>query len=687
MSALSFARPELLWGLVLAAVPVLIHLINRRRARRQPFAALDFLLRVQRRHARRLLLRQVLLLVLRTLAVMLAVLAAAGPRFQPPAVGATAGPRATVIVLDGSFSMRYAPGGRSMFERARELAREEIRAREPGECIGLVVAQAPGPRVLLPCRQNIGELLEALEHLGPGNGASELGPSLEEAARLLAEAPAGRRRILVLSDLAAHAFPRAPVWPASGAPEVALAELLPIGTERPNRAVLEVEARPERRQLMLRSRLVSFSGRDEKGILVQVGFKDEVSVSGFADLPARQEVLKVFHPPMPPETTQGWVALRPDDLPGDDRVPFWAGAGGVVSVLLVNGDPQPVLARDELYFIERALAPDPGEGSGILSRSVAADLLREEDLVGVQAVVLANVAGLRPGLVEALRGFVRDGGGLLVAVGERLDPARASESYADLLVRPLRDVVTLQASAAEDGSGMAFAPAAARHPLLATPGSEEALDLSRVRTERAMVTEPGGGDDARVVLAFENGVPALLEKTLGRGRLLLWSTTLDRDWTRWPARASFVPFWQRVCFYLAGRLGRPAPPRVDSGQPVPLDLAEEGERLQVIRPDGERVALAPGQRYFEDTALCGWYEIRTDAGGGPREGMPGFVVSPPAAESDLKPISPERLAEWVGKAQLSWRAGGDGARRPLALECLGLLLLLLFGEAWLVRRG
>lgn len=211
MSALSFARPELLWGLVLAAVPVIIHLINRRRARRQPFAALDFLLRVQRRHARRLLLRQVLLLLLRTLAVILAVLAAAGPRYQPLAAEPAAGPRATAIVIDASFSMRYAPGGRAMFERARELARQEIRAREPGECIGLVVAQAPGPRVLLPCRQNSGELLEALERLGPGNGASELGPALEEAARLLAEAPAGRRRILVLSDLAAHAFTRAPV--------------------------------------------------------------------------------------------------------------------------------------------------------------------------------------------------------------------------------------------------------------------------------------------------------------------------------------------------------------------------------------------------------------------------------------------------------------------------------------------
>lgn len=687
MSALSFARPELLWGLLLAAVPVIIHLINRRRARRQPFAALDFLLRVQRRHARRLLLRQVLLLLLRSLAVVLAVLAAAGPRYQPPAAVESAGPRATAIVLDASFSMRYAPDGRSMFERARDLAREEIRSREPGECLGLVVAQAPGPPLLLPCRQSGGELLEALERLGPGNGASELGPALEEAARLLAEAPAGRKRILVLSDLAAHAFTRAPVWPAPGAPEIAITELLPAGRERPNRAVLEVEARPERRQLMLRSRLKNFSPQDQTGILVRVWFNDEVSVSGFADLPARKEVLKVFHPPMPAEATQGWVALPPDDLAEDDRAPFWTGAGGVVSVLLVNGDPQPVLARDELYFVERALSPDPVEGSGIQSRSVAADLLREEDLAGVHAVVLANVAGLRSGLVETLRGFVRGGGGLLVAVGDQLDPQRASEEFGDLLVRPLRDVVALQKNAGEDGPGLAFAPAAARHPLLATPGSEEALDLSRVRTERAMVTEPGGGDDARVVLAFENGVPALLEKSLGRGRLLLWSTTLDRDWTRWPARASFVPFWQRMCFYLAGRLGRPAPPRVVSGLPVPLDLAEDGGRLRVVRPDGERVALSSGQRIFEDTALCGWYQIQTDAGGVPRDGIPGFVVSPPAAESDLAPLPAERLAEWAGPAQLSWRTGGDGARRPLALACLGLVLLLLFGEAWLVRRG
>jgi len=73
----------MLWALPAAALPLIIHLINRHRARRQPFPAIDFLLRVQRRSARRILLRQVLLLLVRTLLIAALVLAAAGPTLQP----------------------------------------------------------------------------------------------------------------------------------------------------------------------------------------------------------------------------------------------------------------------------------------------------------------------------------------------------------------------------------------------------------------------------------------------------------------------------------------------------------------------------------------------------------------------------------------------------------------------------
>jgi len=688
VSALSFARPEWLWGLLLAAVPVLIHLIHRRRARRQPFAALDFLLRVQRRQARRLLLRQIVLLLLRTLAVVLAVLAAAGPSLQPPAREEAPGPRATILLLDTSFSMRYAPGGRSLFDRARELARREIRDREPGECLGLVTTGAPDPRIWSPCRPDGESVMALLDRIEVTAGGGELGPALQEAARLLEPAGAPRRRIVVFSDLAAHALGREPVWPGEIAPELELAVLLPADAERGNRAVRGVEARPERRHLWVNARIQNFSRRDETAVPVRVVFDAEGAVSGFADLPARQEVAKSFRPPRPAGGGVGRVVLPPDDLSDDDQEAFWAGEGGAVSLLLVDGDARPAIDRDELYFLERALAPDGAEGSGIGYRSVPPERLREEDLAGVQGVVLANVGSLPPALVESLRRFVRSGGGLLVAVGDQMDPQRASQELGDLLVRPLRDVISLgRTGDGPDETGMAFAAEPQAHPLLAPPGSEEALDLTRVRTEKAMVTEPGGGDDARVVLHFENGVPALLERSVGRGRLLLWTTSVDRDWTRWPARASFVPFWQRMCFYLAGRLGRPAPPRIESGQPVRLAEETDRERLVVVRPDGESVPLAEGQRRFEDTARLGWYHVRTQDGSAPLEAPPGFTVVPPPAESDLAPIEAERLSGWAGAAPLRWRAGGREGRRSLAVACFGFLLLILLAEAWLIRRG
>src|SRR5260221_919033 len=111
-----FAHPSYLWGLFAVALPILVRLFNQRRPRPLAFGAIEFVLRSQRQKARRLRLRQILLLALRCLLIAAVALALSRPSLRPKGVLAaqTSGPQATALGLDASLSMRYRIGSKTL---------------------------------------------------------------------------------------------------------------------------------------------------------------------------------------------------------------------------------------------------------------------------------------------------------------------------------------------------------------------------------------------------------------------------------------------------------------------------------------------------------------------------------------------------------------------------------------------
>jgi hypothetical protein len=122
--AFGFANPALIYGLGAASIPIVIHLLNRRKFRETPWAAMRFLLAAIRKNYRRVQLEQLLLLAVRTLVVLLVVLAMAKPFLESlGAIPVLAGQRThRVVVLDGSLSMAYAPAEVTRFEQAKQVA-------------------------------------------------------------------------------------------------------------------------------------------------------------------------------------------------------------------------------------------------------------------------------------------------------------------------------------------------------------------------------------------------------------------------------------------------------------------------------------------------------------------------------------------------------------------------------------
>ena len=156
----------MLGWLAAAAAPILIHLWSRRKYREMSFAAMEYLLAAVRQQTRRLLFEQWLLLAVRTLLVVLVVLAVAEPYIERAGMAFTPGSHVhRVLVFDGSYSMAYKPADKTRFDHAKELARQIVNDSPQGDAFTLVLMSST-PRVIVgTAALEPGAILQEIDNL------------------------------------------------------------------------------------------------------------------------------------------------------------------------------------------------------------------------------------------------------------------------------------------------------------------------------------------------------------------------------------------------------------------------------------------------------------------------------------------------------------------------------------------
>ena len=240
---MGFGNAGLLFGALLGAVPIVIHLVNRHRARLRRFAAIEFLLLSDKRLARRLKLKQLLVLTLRVLLLVALSVALAKPYLEPEATTGldVSAPGAVAIVIDDSASMDATDAdGEAGLGRALAEARRLVSARGVRTSVAILTASRPA-RLLTEGITFDGAALEAaLDRVKPTGRGQDLAGALREAGRVLSESGEARRQIVVLSDNAAHAWADAPKdWPWAPVTDLTF---LPLGPPAPNVAVVDARA-------------------------------------------------------------------------------------------------------------------------------------------------------------------------------------------------------------------------------------------------------------------------------------------------------------------------------------------------------------------------------------------------------------------------------------------------------------
>jgi hypothetical protein len=380
------------------------------------------------------------------------------------------------------------------------------------------------------------------------------------------------------------------------------------------------------------------------------------------------------------------VSIPGDALPLDDTGGLVVDVPRDVRALIVDGAPSPVKYRDEAYFVESALS---SAASPVRTHLVDGEALATEDLAQYDVVFLLNVRSVG-GRSAALQRYVLDGGGLFVSMGDQVDPDLYARELGGVLPMTLHAEKSVGVRGEVGGGGAArFAEVDFDHPALSVFTGEAREGLLGTRFFRYLLAGPGrgGAEPSRVLAAFDDGAPALVEARRGRGRVLLFTSSMDRTWTDWPIRTSFLPAVQRLTGWLAGVLDEKGLEQAQVGQAKNLEPPQGVTNLGVVGPDGKPVAvsLTPEKKLVAGPLkLPGAYQVSTANGSVTPLPDLTFAVNVDPRESDLARLDERELKVYFGERTRTQKGGGkDEAPPPFPLWSM----LLAFAAALLVTEG
>ena len=636
--------PLFLLGLATIAVPVILHMIQRERKEEVEFPSLMFLRKVPYRSFRRQRIRHWFLLLLRCAALLLLLFAFARPFIRAAALAAvTDGAREVVVLLDQSYSMSY--GDR--WEDAQALATDTIDALDPGDRATVILFDG-GARTGPRSTTDRASLRSQVANAEVGSGTTRYGPALQLAEGIFEASDLPRLEAVLISD-----FQRAGVESAVGVrfPQGTVLTPVPVGEEDTTEdnvsvagVLFEREYFSGRERIQVAARLTNRGPNAITGLGLTLEMEGREVEALTADLPPAGSTTIDFAPVTLGDAQMfGAVRIEPDALPADDVFHFVASPGQVVTVLVVGS----ATAQDDAnLFLTRALGI--GSEPAFDVRSTTLQGFSPADLADRQVVVLNDTRPPSGEAGEALEAFVEAGGGLLVVSGER-----TAWPQDDPGLLPGR----VGAPADREGRGGSLGFVDYSHPVFEVFGAPRSGDVTTARFFRFRPVEPSS--EATVVARFDDGNPALIERRVGAGRVLLWASTIDTFWNDLAKKPVYLPFIHRMVQHLA-----------DYSAPTPwflagqvLNLAEQEVSLGeggtaaaeyvVMSPTGERLPVAVGGRAgFIDLTEQGVYEVH-DANAAVERPLI-LAVNVDLAEADLTTVDPDELASMV-----TGRAGGD----------------------------
>lgn len=634
---MNWLNPLLLFGALLGSIPIIIHLLNKTKYKVEPFGAMMFLVASIKVRARRIKIQQLILLFMRILFFLFLAMALARPVILPKFGTGGNQPVSNVLIIDDSFSMHQGEGDNQVFSKARKTALRIINRMSNADNMQIIIA-GQKPRPLFPRFSYDKEFLKkTIKELKPGHGTSDVVRAMEEALWSLDNSNLPVRRIYFLTDAQKIGwFPKKiERWKRFDKHVESLK--LPVAFYIYNHEAGEAVANiaPVRifshspvidtfRKTKFIVEIANHSGKLQK---TQIEFKVDGEIVDERDLSLGSGISTAHFDYLfkKPGSHYVSVTVSEDDMEVDNSLFKALHVMKRIPVLIFEGKSSRNPWESSARFAKMTLDASgmPGEDALFdvtLKNQIDMDSYNAKSLDQFKSIILADVSSISEYFAFMLEKFVDSGGGLLIATGKNTIPAELSRLGKMTKLMPA-EILKIKVYDKKFFHPKFHAGEIAA--ILDVFDQKSTQILTTVKVKKFWTVKLG--KQASVIATFKDD-PFLVRKQFGKGTVMLWTTSLNPDWSNFPLTPDYLPLLQNLMIHLSSSVKPPVnifpgePLLYSSAKPITgamktINANPKDPKMTVITPDGKRHPVKADDLSdeqvleWEDTWLTGLYTV------------------------------------------------------------------------------
>jgi hypothetical protein len=551
---MTFLNPLVLFGLIAAAIPVILHFLNLRKLRKIEFSTLSFLKELKQTKIRRLKLRQILLLILRTLIILFIVLAFARPAFKNSFLGkiGSNAHSTIIIILDDSFSMAVRDADGERLTRAKRTALNITSLiKEGDEALLIRLSDLPDATIETPTH-DVNLIRTYINDTKISDVTRKLDDAVRLSIKLLTRSINANKEIYIVTDNQQILYSRAKN--DDGFPNLdnnCKIILIPVGADKiPNIAIDSVEVSStileKDKPVSIQSSVINFSDHPVPNLLLsvylngnRVGQKN-LSLESYGK--AKNDFLII---PKKNGFNSGYFQIEEDALSQDNIRYFSFFIPEVINVLFISNSEKDI----QLPRLSLSSTNSTAGNQSFSIKSINQNQISTADLSHTEVIVISNISSINNAQVNRIKEFTAAGGGLIIFPDNTLDIAEFNKTISKLL-----NISTIQKiiGSADSPLNLTFNKIDFDHPVF-----NGMFERTEKRTDENKIESPlifkmaslVSNNNAWNIILLSNNLPFLSEYSHGKGKIFLFSVAPTLDWSDFPLKGIFAPLIHRVTQY------------------------------------------------------------------------------------------------------------------------------------------
>ncbi len=639
-----FLNPAVLFGLLAASIPILIHLFNLRKLKKVEFSTLRFLKELQKNKIRKIKLKQWLLLALRVMIILFLVTAFARPTLKGVSIGGTtsAAKSTSVFILDNTFSMSVIDQKGSYFNQAKEAIKNLIQHMQEGDDAALILLSNPDEQV--KTTSNLNDLEKQVDNAQISYSSGLLHNAIVNAGKMLSNSQNFNKEIYIFSDFQAKRLGDENTF--SDLSELlnnkinlytfdyAGKEVFNIGIDdlKTNTQIFE-KGKP----VSFNITLTNYSSKIADNVVVSLFINNERSGQQSVSLESKETKVLTMETDV---KSTGYIDVRAeiedDDINYDNK--------RYTNLFIPNEIPVIIFSNSnsDSRFVKLALTAS-GNDRPIKITEKNLNQLSSFNLSNYDAVIVIgsevenNIGRLKP--------YVESGGGLFLMPGENSSIDNFKKITGALgISSPTKAVGKLN----DNTNSILFDKVEFNHPIFQDIFSSN--EKKNVESpEIYFHFDVKSGIKANEIISLIDGSSFLSDYKIGKGKVLLMNTAPVLSWSNFPLKSIFVPLMNKAVYYLSSKDRNEN--NFIAGSTVNIHLPEiNSPQLKIDRPDHteEFINLEDSKNLnyltYNKTNLIGNYKIYSND-----KVIEDFSVNDNPLESSTEYLTNKQLEDYLKK--------------------------------------